>query len=102
MGKYNAAGLPDLYGSYVPTMYTENGNTGVRLGVRDEPAGVFHRDTSSDKVSSFMSVIHNELSGTPSVLTFSARGYNGIYGAASTVIPASADIAIGMYLGRPS
>ena len=100
MGKYNAAGLPDLYGSYVPTMYTENGNTGVRLGIRDETTGVFRREALSDLVSSFINAIHNELSGVPSVLTFSARGYNGIYGAASTVIPASADIAIGLYLGR--
>ena len=100
MGKYNAAGLPDLSGSYVPTMYTGGGSSGERLGLRDEPTGVFSRGVSSDTVSSFVSGVYDNISGLHSALIFSANGYNRTYGASSTVMPASADVVMGLYLGR--
>ena len=89
MGKYNTAGLPNLYGI-----------AGKIHGVSNAPrTGVF-----SESVTTPANVIGISY-GTANIfsdLIFNSSAANNEYGAQSTVTPASTDLSIGIYLGSPS
>lgn len=85
IGRYNAPGAPDISG--------ESGGYWANKSIAEGALG--------------FSVIETEQSysgGSEPVtvrnMTLAASLSNPIYGASSTVMPASADMAIGIYLGR--
>ena len=85
MGKFTAAGLPDLEGK----MYSGTYNDYTTSGAFYTP-GLPH-------------LIHTLSGGSNfggEFFYFKASRYNAIFGSCNTVIPASVDAVVGLYLGR--
>ena len=87
-GRYNAAGLPDFIGSFSirPSSNGNESSTGAvwsKYGTTMQRTGI---DTSAT-LEQF-------------VYTVQPSRYSSIYAASNTVMPASADVVIGLYLGR--
>ena len=89
-GRYNAAGLPEIFGGWTAERYYNNGAGAVTdgavkttwaAGVSDMPAG------SSFNMAQYV---------------FNASGSNPAYGASPTVMPASVDLPVCLYLGIPA
>ena len=87
-GGYNAPGLPDIVGGWTAERYYNGGagtvtNGAVKTtwaaGVSDMPAGSFFNMAQ---------------------YVFNASGSNSTYGASPTVMPASVDLPICLYLGN--
>ena len=87
-GAYNTAGLPNLsgYGDFV-----------VESGETDAATGMWVKQIEAQNTA-----MQTITSAGRTVATFSldASRSNSEYGAQSTVMPASADMAVGIYLGR--
>ena len=89
-GGYNAPGLPDIVGGWTAERYYNGGagavtNGAVKTtwaaGVSDMPAGSFFNMAQ---------------------YVFNASGSNSTYGASPTVMPASVDLPVCLYLGIPA
>lgn len=91
MGKYTAPGLPNLTGYSATAAYWSKSVT--------PPNGVF---TISNRLDYAFSPIPEGSEATSYSLNFAANSGNAIYGASSTVMPASVDITVGLYLGCPA
>ena len=83
-GKYNAAGLPDISGELYGGTIFDVASGALRPAHSNEHG----RDTGG-------------ISGNDGFV-FRASLSNPTYGAQSTVMPESADILCGLYLGRPA
>ena len=86
MGKFNAAGLPDIVGTL---------RSWIRMA---EGTGAFYTATENAAnvgVEDFVTLADNG----PQT-TFDASRCSPVYGSSDTVMPASADMAVGIYLGR--
>ena len=87
LGKFNAAGLPDLEGKMYAGTYNDYTTSGAFY-----TSGLPH-------------LIHTLSGGSifgGEYFYFEASRYNAIFGSCNTVMPASADISSGIYLGRPA
>lgn len=87
-GKYNTPGLPNITGTMQGTrrmdqLITETGAL-YWLG----------RDTSVTVTQAAVS--------TPADIGFNASRSNNVYGASATVMPASVETPVALYLGRPA
>ena len=80
-GKYNAAGLPEIAGR---TGIWNSLGTGCFGWPQSGMGAVFSGEEESQ------------------TQYFSARLFNAVYGNSDTVMPASADMAVGIYLGHPA
>ena len=86
MGRYNTPGLPNIIGMMSNTMSARAGmNANGAIG------GTYELGTG-------------QIGGTQSLafvgFKFNSSWSNGIYGASTTVMPASVDVVAGLYLGR--
>ena len=88
VGRYNTPGAPDIVGSNINYM-----DIGMAHEGRD--AFMSRVDTANKKLDDAGTETYNS-----SFLSFYASRSSGIYGASDTVMPASADISMGLYLGR--
>lgn len=90
MGKFNTPGLPELAGSFI-VGWT---NASIPTYAHD---GCFYAST-------YQAAQLNQTGTTAVNNTFTlgmkASKANGIFGKSSTVMPSSADIIVGLYLGR--
>ena len=86
LGKYNGPGLPDATGMFRRIVMFDKTMTAT---------GVFSETTSTAEGSSNMGSSGEMVAA----LQFALSSVNGIFGAASTVMPASTDVAIALYLG---
>lgn len=91
-GAYNAAGLPGATGRLLCEgglwgLYTPGDGTGVVFA--DSTGGIW--GFQGGPQSNFASGINIDLSRA-----------SAVFGASNTVMPASADITVGLYLGRQS
>ena len=90
MGRYNAPGLPNIIGGNINYM---------DIGIHQPGENAFRSnvDTADSQL---------EISGAStfnsSILLLNASLSNGTYGASNTVMPASTDMHMGIYLGRPA
>lgn len=91
-GKFNAAGLPDISGYVVNVAaqidYTDGLSVGGAFAVPEQVETV----TYSDK----------QVSNGHDGFTFKASRSAGEYGASDTVMPASINTILGIYLGQTS
>ena len=87
-GKFNAPGLPNIIGGNINYM---------DIGIHQPGENAFRSnvDTADSQL---------EIAGTStfnsSILLLNASLSNGTYGASNTVMPASTDMTVGLYLGR--
>ena len=91
-GKYNEPGLPDFSGSM--TQMLDRATVGVV-----ELSGIFY---SNDLVSGTIAASSGEIRNQPVIIKAAGSRSSAIFGASSTVMPASADMAVGIYLGQPA
>lgn len=84
IGKYNEAGLPGITGGFLGA----NINGGTEFN-----AGAFYNTGATTHVRSGTNNYFNEIK-------FDAARANVTYGRSSTVMPSSADLSMGIYLGR--
>ena len=87
-GKYNAAGLPDFIGSF-SIRPSSNGNESPTGAVWSKYGTTMQR-TGIDTSATLEQFVY----------TVQPSRYSSIYAASNTVMPASADVVIGLYLGR--
>lgn len=81
IGRYNAPGMPDIYGSLIACYEQEHSGF----------SGAFWSDDEH---------IAGSTGGADDrIVYFNASKCNGEYGAQATVMPASVDMAVGIYLG---
>ena len=89
MGRYNAPGMPDATGFFGwASWHAFNFAQGVFSGL---------------EATAERSIVSNDVSEEALVYRaahFALSNGNTLYGASSTVMPASADITVGLYLGR--
>ena len=86
MGRYNHAGLPEIAGSLGRTASDSKSQTTGAFEQTGISSAVLNAATNGS-ILAYMT-------------TFSAEKANSIYGLYDTVMPASADMIIGLYLGR--
>lgn len=84
-GKYNAAGLPDINGS----------SYNVFAHTHDE-SGALYNEIIDDSGVNVVSDAYYKLAN----IIIDASISSLIYGASDTVMPASTDVVVGLYLGR--
>ena len=85
-GRYNVSGIPDVTGGWASLSYEGQGTYGA----------FSHEDTVNSSSAPGGQVIKVR------TFAFAASRSSAQYGAQSTVMPASADMPIGLYLGRPA
>ena len=88
VGRYNAAGLPDFIGSF-SIRPSSNGNESPTGAVWSKYGTTMQR-TGIDTSATLEQFVY----------TVQPSRYSSIYAASNTVMPASADVVIGLYLGR--
>ena len=92
LGKSNKAGVPELIGRLSST----NDNDGIQLFEKATANGVFSLEYTTKKWASDLL----ETASLPYALNFTASNSNKIFGNSDTVMPASINLPIIIYLGR--
>ena len=92
MGRYNEAGLPDIEGSF------ESSGAFELFGSRANATGCF---TGSSAIMTDVASATTTSNSTYK-MTFIAKRSNIIYGKSNTVMPASVNIKMVIYLGQTS
>lgn len=104
MGKYNAAGAPNITGAFYDLAVGADLDTSGALtmgqgrGAFYAPPTIHPLKNSSVQKATARTTINAKDDG----LEFSAARSSSVYGRAATVMPESADILCGLYLGRPA
>lgn len=86
-GKYNAPGLPNVTGGVAT-------GAGMKSEYDDPGSALYSGDDSPAEGMT--------PGASPGNIYLDASRNNPLYGASTTVMPASADMAVGIYLGRPA
>ena len=97
-GKYNAPGMPDAQGACYPAIIPSNGS--LQLLPIESPSGVFSGATTSEQARGMFSTTGADSTKYSLGIKLALSNGSDFYGAADTVMPASADITVGIYLGR--
>lgn len=97
MGAYNAPGLPDITGRVHLGSMRLDGTNMIVIGPVDA-SGCFGQSGSLDGYPA--SPLTSETSHFYRYVSFAASKSSQEYGAQSTVMPASADMKMGIYLGQ--
>ena len=97
LGRYNVAGLPDIIGELGSDWNTWSNESLIW------PSGTPGAFQKAAKEGNNVSAVEApKLVAGRNYIQFTAHLSNAIFGATDTVMPASADIAVGIYLGRPT
>ena len=97
MGAYNAAGLPDITGRVHLGSMRLDGTNMIVIG----PVNVSGCFGQSDSLDGYPATpLTSENSHFYKYTTFAASRCSTVYSASSTVMPASADMKMGIYLGQ--
>ena len=82
LAQYIGAGLPNITGSFIPSICTSSGGTAARTGIADAPLGAFSR---TDVAETVFPSIQGNIANMLTTVTFNASSSNAIYGKSSTV-----------------
>lgn len=97
-GKHNAAGLPNVTGELASGQNQSNDPAAVASNGGANNAFTNGGATAHSKATiTTTATVRNSIS-----ISFLASRSNGIYGASTTVMPASVETPIALYLGRPT
>ena len=89
-GRYNTAGIPDLLGSI-----SNIASGGAQVST--DAGALYISERGSNAVEPSGNIYGNTFQ-----LEMKASRYSQTYGSSDTVMPASADLLFGLYLGRPA
>ncbi len=92
-GKYNVPGVPNITGETIGYTF------GASSGYVHLPTGAYG-DTGTGNEYGFMAISGEQHTGEYG--TFDASRCSVVYGSSDSVMPASADIPIALYLGNPA
>ena len=97
MGRYNDAGAPEIAGGFWNLASYDIGGSAYAMGSADGAFYTIYKNASDAVIYVKADTTHNT-SGDG--IGFMASRYASTYGASDTIMPASADLLFGLYLGR--
>ena len=90
--------MPDAQGAFYPAIIPSNGS--LQLLPIESPSGVFSGATTSDQARGMFSTTGADSTKYSLGIKLALSNGSDFYGAADTVMPASADMLVAVYLGR--
>ena len=96
IGQYNDAGAPEIAGGFWNLASYDVGGSAHAMGSADGAFYTIYKKASDAVIYVKADATHNT-SGDG--IGFMASRYASTYGASDTIMPASADIVVGIYLG---